>query len=278
MKQITHLLVAISVFTISFSGFSQGESAAKDMLNNYKNVVVPIEFKLLSEKNQYLLNSLTKHLLSQKGFTTYMDVEVRKGEVPEIRLNPCSALYASLEGTEVTMFSFVTKVKLVLKNCHEEVVYETGFGSSREKDYKEAYQEALRKAFADLENTAYEYNGSNGLQINTSVAVVEKNDHKNSEAAQLPVKSKTLEALAGRKYRYNNQTYTLRKIEAGFILEEGENQKRYAFISPTDGDFLYNSESINGTLKITTNNNLKVTYFDTAIGKLQHIIYGLMAD
>jgi hypothetical protein len=52
---------------------------------------------------------------------------------------------------------FVTKASIVLKDCEGNEVYRTQVGSSKEKDFKAAYGEALRKAFKSLTGFTYQY-------------------------------------------------------------------------------------------------------------------------
>ena len=45
---------------------------------------------------------------------------------------------------------FTTKVTLILKDCQSNVVYTTVEGSSKEKDYKSAFSEAIKECFEVL--------------------------------------------------------------------------------------------------------------------------------
>src|SRR5882757_7390521 len=75
--------VLVLFLFLSFSGYSQ------NTINNYKYVVVPDKFIFLKQDDQYSLNSLTKVLLQDKGFTVYFD----NAELPsEVANNKCRAL------------------------------------------------------------------------------------------------------------------------------------------------------------------------------------------
>ena len=134
---------------LCFSGYSQ------NAINNYKYVVVPEKFPFLKENDQYSLNSLTKVLLQNKGFTAYFD----NTELPsEIANNKCSALSAEvLEKSSM----FTTGLTLLLKDCQGNIIFKSKEGKSREKDYKTAYYMALKDAFTSLDQVPYAYNGSN---------------------------------------------------------------------------------------------------------------------
>ena len=66
---------------------------------------------------------------------------------------------------------FTTKLNIVLKDCHGTVVYTSGEGKSKIKDFEPAYQDALAKAFATMEGVNYTYTGtvaqSEALQVVT---------------------------------------------------------------------------------------------------------------
>ncbi|TBX67641.1 hypothetical protein EZL74_09155 [Flavobacterium silvisoli] len=142
MKKIAlFLFIAVTV-----SAFSQS-------INDYQYVIVPAKFDFQKENDQYRLNILTKLLLQKYGFKSYLTTEELPAEIADKR---CSVLYAALEKDNSF---FMTKVKVVLKDCKEKTVYETAFGSSREKEYVVAYNEALRAAFQSFDNLNYKYSG-----------------------------------------------------------------------------------------------------------------------
>lgn len=147
MKKI---LLSLMLF-VSLSALSQS-------INDYQYVIVPAKFDFLKENDKYRLNTLTKLLLQKYGFKSYLSTD----EAPiGSANNRCTNLYASL--VEDNSF-FITKVKLVLKDCQEKVVFETDYGSSKIKDYAPAYNEALRAAFKSFDKLNYQYNGNQPTQ------------------------------------------------------------------------------------------------------------------
>ncbi|WP_316821887.1 hypothetical protein [Pedobacter gandavensis] len=127
----------------SFSGFAQ------QSINNYKYVVVPEKFSFLKSSNLYGLNDLTKFLVEQKGFTAYFD----NTELPsEIANNKCKALNLELAERK-TMFT--TNLTVMLKDCQGNILFKSKEGKSREKEYKVAYNFALRDAFNSLDSLSY---------------------------------------------------------------------------------------------------------------------------
>ena len=161
---------------LSFSGYSQ------NTISNYKYVIVPEKFDFLKQKNQYSLNSLTKGLLEYKGFTVYYD----NADLPaEVANNRCRALSADLL-EKSGMFN--TTLTLVLKDCQGNIVFKSKTGESREKDYRVAYNMALRDAFTSLDPVPYAYNGSTN-EPTQSPAVPAKPATPTVTALTEPVKS-----------------------------------------------------------------------------------------
>lgn len=143
-------LIAIVFFTVS--AYSQ------NTINNYKYVLVPEKYGFLKADNQYGLNSLTKMLLQEKGFTVFMGNEALP---PELSANRCNALLA--EVTEKGSL-LVTKLTLLLKDCQGNIIFKSKEGKSREKEFQAAYDLALRDAFTTLTELPYKYEGASVAQ------------------------------------------------------------------------------------------------------------------
>lgn len=141
---------SISLFLI----FSFSVLFAQKNINSYKYILVPKQFEFQKSADQYQLNSLTKFLFEKSGFTVLFSDENLPADLAS---NSCLGLKAKINN-DSGMFS--TKMNVVLTDCTNQVVYSTIEGKSKEKDYKTAYHEALRMAFADIENLKYAYDGS----------------------------------------------------------------------------------------------------------------------
>ncbi|MFN4761607.1 hypothetical protein ACKGJN_00625 [Gillisia sp. Q332] len=149
-------LFLIFGFLISFV------SVAQD-LNSYKYVIVPEEYNFTKAPDMFQLNSLTKFLFDKYGFQAYMENE----ELPEdLKTNRCKALFADVENESSI---FVTKLVVVLKDCQNKKVFNSEEGRSREKDYKFAYQEALRDAFVSIAALNYNYKLSETIEEKTVI-------------------------------------------------------------------------------------------------------------
>lgn len=141
MKKIAFLLLLVT--SVNF---------AQD-LNQYKYVSVPAKFSFLKETNQYNLNLLSKMYMQQFGFETYFDTD----EVPKDFLeNNCNKIYFDvLENNNM----FSTKLTAVLKDCKGKVLFTSKEGVSKEKEYKTAYNLALREALNSMKTIQYKYTG-----------------------------------------------------------------------------------------------------------------------
>jgi hypothetical protein len=152
MKKIVLLFVLISSYTYS------------QTINDYEYVLVPSKFNIFKEKDKYRTSTNTKLLLQKYGFKSFFITDSIPAEIANTN---CNKLYADLVNDNSF---FMTKVKIVLKDCQDKIVYETDFGASREKQYITAYNQALREAGKSFEKLNYKYNGKNNVEIGTAVA------------------------------------------------------------------------------------------------------------
>jgi len=133
------------IILLAFSFSVQAQSNA----NSYKYLIVPEKFSFLKQINQYGLNTETKAMLEEKGFSVYFD----NAELPsEIASDRCRALTVDLLEKNSM---FVTNLSLVFKDCKGTVVLKSKEGKSREKEYNTSYNAALKEAFISLSDFRY---------------------------------------------------------------------------------------------------------------------------
>jgi hypothetical protein len=163
-------ILLLFILTSSYA-FSQS-------VNDYQYVIVPVKYDFLSKEDQYGLNTLTKLLLQKYGFKVYLSNE----EIP-LDLDRCNFLYANV--TENSGM-FNTKLKVALNDCKEKVVFETQFGSSREKEFAVAYNQAFRESGKSFDKLNYKYNGKNNFSITQkpSKTIVSETDSETFYFAQ----------------------------------------------------------------------------------------------
>jgi hypothetical protein len=151
------------VLFVSFISLS-----AQSVLDAYEYIVIPRTFESLKEEDKYQVNSLAQFLFDKEGFKTLKEGDALPAELAQ---NQCSALYLSLID-DSNMFT--TKLKLILKDCQKNAVYESEEGKSKEKDYKKSYHEAFRNAFVSVQELDYQYNPGlkNSNSASTSLPAV----------------------------------------------------------------------------------------------------------
>ena len=248
----------IIILSILFCGL-QSQAQRTEVLDNYKYVVVPLEYDFLgNEENKFLLNSLTKHLLNQLNFKTYIENDPK---LSDLSLDRCLGLYADVTGTPTGLFQMNTKAQLLLKDCEGNVVFKSQEGSSKLKDYEKAYKDALRNAFESFGAYYHRYNGKQGFYEKYNDAAAKNLEEKNELD-----KATLFTFLRGSTY------YILEKIDAGYLLSEKESGKRVGHLHYTKSkNILYNSDKINGTVSLNEVGDLIVEYFDKETEQLKQL-------
>jgi len=137
-------------------------SATGQSVNDYKYVLVPHYYEWAKEVDKYQLNSLTTFLFKKYGFKAFQGLENLPKDVDR---NRCNILTADVE-QNATLFR--TKLKVLLKDCNGDIVFMSQEGSSKQKQFKPAYHEALRKAFTSIEEIKYAYNEPTNSTISKS--------------------------------------------------------------------------------------------------------------
>ena len=272
MKKILFILFIISG-TLSVSA---------QELNQYKYIIVPEAFEISKEENQYQLNALTKFLFEKHGFKTLMKQEEKPLDLEE---SYCLGLNARVKDNSGL---FVTKLVLQLEDCRGNIVFETKEGSSREKDYKAAHNEALRDAFSDIEELDYEFNPG---EVSAAAPPSDKQPEavENSEVAQSEPETQTPEASeevetpasapaevvvenpmidnASAKelnFEKDGKKFSLEKSDSGYSFFQENSEEPFAVLAKSgDKDsFIYKSLTRQGVAYFDEGGDLVVEYLD----------------
>jgi hypothetical protein len=140
-------LKTVIALVFTFIGFS---SFAQTNLDDYKYIIVPKKFNAFKNMNEHQTSTLVKHLFTGKGFAAVYD-----DQLPEdLKFNRCLGLMAELQD-DSSMFS--TKTIINLKDCNDKIVFSTMQGISKEKEYKAAYNEAIRESMRSFNGMNYTY-------------------------------------------------------------------------------------------------------------------------
>ena len=124
---------------------------AQPSINDYEYVIVPSTFKFSNKKDEFRLNTLTKMLLQKYGFRAFLDSDPQPDAIVD---SNCKKLYADVESGGGL---FKTKVRVVLKDCKNKILFISDEGVSIEKDWGKAYNQAIRGAFESFETAHYKY-------------------------------------------------------------------------------------------------------------------------
>ena len=147
MKKI--FLIVFSLFTIA--SFSQS-------VNNYEFLMVPTKFDFQSDENQYRLSTLLKFRLEEYGFKAFYTSEKLSTNFND------RCLYLNSNVVDESGM-FVTKLYIEFKDCNDTVIFKSAIGSSRTKDRKTAYNEAMEKALLSVKNLNYKFEGKKTEKI-----------------------------------------------------------------------------------------------------------------
>ncbi|MDC7995978.1 hypothetical protein [Altibacter sp. HG106] len=164
MRRFFVLMVLITIM---------GQGLAQTSLHDYSYIVVPTQFEFTKGKDAFRLNTLTRYRLRQMGFDA-----VWQEELPEA-VTRCEAAYVDAESSG----GFInTKVRILVRDCNNMIVFSSITGSSKEKEYEIAYREAFEEALESFLMT--------DDTTTTDIAVVsEENSGDNSQEEITPAKT-----------------------------------------------------------------------------------------
>lgn len=148
----------VFVVLVSLFSFSQ---------EKYEYVIVPKKFDFFTNENEYNLNALTKSFFETEGFVVYYD----KDQLPkDLAENRCKVIYAdAVENNNM----FKTRITIQIKDCQNKILLESFEGTSSEKTYKIAYNEAFRFALTSLKGQLNFKNNFEKKEIEEKPSVVE---------------------------------------------------------------------------------------------------------
>ena len=223
-----YILVVFLFLSIIPKTFSQSE------LNNYSYVVVPDRFDFLNEDDKYQLNSIAEFLFNKHGFHAF-----KSSATPNAKR--CDGLYLDVINLTAILR---TKFVIILSDCNDFEVYRSPEGISKHKEFKKAYQDALRKAFAYFEDMnvnqkEIEYFDEESVsETKSEETLVTKETTIVAEGVteiKKPSDSETIPKLnlpesKFSSYIKDDATYMLRKTSEGYTL--------YEETTSTEGGFL----------------------------------------
>ena len=222
-------------------------------LNQYKYFIVPKRFDIFKETNQYQSSTLVKYLLSQYGYNAIYD-----DAIPEdLFWNKCRGVTVQLDENS----SFLqTRIAVIFKDCKGREVFRTSEGSSKSKEYRDAYAESIQEAMDVMAILKYEYEGPDEVQeplLETPTEPLEEKVVKapsESVAEELIVSSEAGEIVADNREETPEVEADVAPIvwseainQNGFILSHLENGETWVLMRTSDpATFLAYSQNKQG--------------------------------
>ncbi len=124
MKKILVLLIVL----FSIISFAQKKQI----------ILISSKFDFQKEKNSYNINNMLKAILTSNNYEVYFDDAVLPIEIAQ---NRCNALTGVLVDNSNL---FLTKVKLQIKDCQNNLLFETAEVKSREKNIQDGFIEVIK--------------------------------------------------------------------------------------------------------------------------------------
>ncbi len=129
MKKITFLLIAL----FSITSFAQKQA-----------ILISSKYEFQKEKNSYNINNMLKAVLLSNNYQVYFDDEVLPFEIAQ---NRCNALTGVLVDKSNV---FLTKLQFQIKDCQNNLLFETVEVKSKDKDIQTGFMEAVKLLSPEL--------------------------------------------------------------------------------------------------------------------------------
>jgi RNA recognition motif-containing protein len=102
-----------------------------------KVIIISNKYEFQKEKNTYNINTMLKAILVSNNYQVFFDDEVLPVEIAQ---NKCNALTGVLVDNSNM---FLTKMKFQIRDCQNNLLFETAEVKTREKDIQNAYIETI---------------------------------------------------------------------------------------------------------------------------------------
>jgi hypothetical protein len=102
-----------------------------------KVIIISNKYEFQKEKNAYNINNMLKAILVSNNYQVFFEDEVLPIEIAQ---NRCKALTGVLVDNSNL---FLTKMKFQIRDCQNNLLFETAEVKTREKDFQNAYIETI---------------------------------------------------------------------------------------------------------------------------------------
>lgn len=227
--------------------------AVNAQLNNYKYIVVPKHFNAFNAANKYQTSTLVKHYFANNNF----DVVYEDNLPADLAADRCLGLLADIID-DSSMFT--TKVSIALKDCNNVEVFRSIEGTSKIKEYKESYKQAIQNAFASFTGMKHKYEPKqqNDITEETQTVTVSFKDDVKS------VEEKSKEHVLEQKATKEEQVYKSVEPKPTDILKAVSEEK----IVPALTGTLYAQPIENGYQLVDSTPKILLKLEETSMDKV----------
>lgn len=109
-----------------------------------KAIIISNKYEFQKEKNTYNINNMLKAILVSNNYQVFFEDEILPQEIAQ---NRCNALTGVLLDNSNL---FLTKLKFQIRDCKNNLLFETAEVKTREKDIQNAYIETVRMLSPEL--------------------------------------------------------------------------------------------------------------------------------
>jgi hypothetical protein len=208
-KNLIVLFFFLSVIPKSFS---------QTNMSNYSFVIVPERFNFLNEDDKYQLNSIAEFLFNKHGFHAF-----KSDMTPNTKR--CDGLYADVVNVTAML---KTKLVLILRDCNGFEVYRSPEGVTRLKKFKQAHQDALRRAFEYFDGMEVKQKEIVYFDNDATTEAIKSKETSGVTTQQVTQGNEALIAVSAlslnlpkarfSSYKMGDGTYMLRKTTEGYTL------------------------------------------------------------
>lgn len=189
-------LIITSFFFIA-AQFSQAQN-----ISNYKYIIVKEVFQDFKNED-FQLDILLKSSLRKKNYEIFSE---NFTNIPlDLQINPCLSLTADVKELSA---SFQNKLNIEFKDCENKTVGEF-VGSSKIKDFKKGYQDALNLALKNVPN----FQSANNVKIANDINLSNTPTKELTEKETNKIEKEILDL-----YNYDGKKFNLLKKDGRLIL------------------------------------------------------------
>jgi len=214
------------------------QGAAQKKIGDYTYIVVPQQYEFLKGKDTYRLNTFTRYELKQFGYQA-----VFAEELPG-NIGRCDVLYLDAEGKGGLVV--YTKITVMLKDCNGFEIFRTKEGKSKEKEYKPAYLEAMKKALASFEFLEDEISKSSEVTTDSRKVIPFVKDTV-STIANTTNKVDVAKTVDGQtKATYSYKDFKIVALENDFMVMQKDENLGTLIPTSQKGTYIVNTKAFTG--------------------------------